>query len=197
MERDLPGQRGFRRPPQPGDHHIRDRDGVWHFPFLPKHFRTITVAPPARMRKLRHRSRRHLAKELQSAEQRLRCCQEQSRVLHCSPVPHTCCTVVGQSWLCVERGDNREWCWGKKLFCRTLRMGWDSSSHEAGYSRAQGEPVSVSSTGRDCPATAHPRWDGDTGQFPRPGIAGWRGAGLSVPPCTALAVLCCSGLPPA
>lgn len=33
--------------------------------------------------------------------------------------------------------------------------------------------------------------------FPRPGTTGSRAAGLSVPACTALAVLCCSGLLPA
>lgn len=41
----------------------------------------------ARTGKLRHRSRRHLANETQSAEERLRGCQEQSRAPHGCPVP--------------------------------------------------------------------------------------------------------------
>lgn len=74
---------------------------------------------------------------------------------------------TSQSWPCVEqkcaeRQQQRMALGGKNLH-RTLRMGWDSSSHKAGRGRAQGELLSLSSTGRDCPASAHPPWHGDSG----------------------------------
>lgn len=117
---------------------------------------------------------------------------------HCFPVPHTRCTGVGQvrfpragfAWSrSAERGNNREWHGGEKP--PVEHSEWVGTAAATRLVR-----VGLNSTGRTV-LPQHTLPGMGTVVFPRPGVTDLRGAGLSVPPCTALAVLCCSGLLPA